>query len=72
MGESLDRFLPPTAVKPKQDTGIFVEERCANPRCRKILKGVKYHLTIKGITAPYCQECAKAKLRPQENSEESV
>jgi len=72
MSESLDRFLPPTAVKPKQDSGIFVEERCSNPHCRKILgsKEAKYVLRIKGKEGVYCQTCAKKILRPHENTEE--
>jgi len=59
----LDLFLPSTAnQKP-------VEERCAGPGCRKIIRGVKYALTIKGETKSYCAACAKRILRPQENSE---
>jgi len=71
---SLDNWLDPTVVKPKSDTGITVEERCSNPKCRKILKPptIIYRLRIKGKIEPYCQECAKAKLRPQENSEENL
>jgi len=69
---TLDLWLPPEIVKPKQDTGIFVEERCSNPRCRKILgvKEPKYVLRIRGKEAPYCRACAKVILRPQEQTEE--
>jgi len=62
---SLDRFLP--SSKPKQ-----VEERCANPNCRKIIKGIKYTLTVKGKEGIYCQPCAKQILRPFETSEENL
>jgi len=74
MSEGLDRFLPPTAVKPKHDQGIFVEERCSNPQCRKILgpKVAKYTLRIKGKEEPYCPDCAKKILRPQENTEQNL
>jgi len=74
MSETLDRFLPPSKVKPNQRSEIFVEERGANPKCRKILKitDVKYTLRIKGKKEPYCQNCAKKILRPQENREENV
>lgn len=68
---SLDRFFPPSLTKPKQDPAIFVEERCADPACRKILKirDIKYTLRIRGKEGVYCQECAKRILRPQERSE---
>jgi len=74
MSGSLDQFFPPTVVKPKQDSQLFVEERCANPKCRKILKilAIKYTLTIKGKTGTYCQACAKKILRPQENTEQNL
>lgn len=72
---TLDAFLPPQLVKPKQvDSGIYVEERCSNPKCRKILgaKEPKYTIRFKGKEAPYCRECAKAilpKPKPQETEE---
>jgi len=74
MNETLDRFFPPTAVKPKQDSGVFVQERCSNPKCRKILgpKVAKYVIRIKGKEQPYCQDCAKKILRPQENTETNL
>jgi len=74
VAESLDRFLPPTVVKPKQDPSIFVEERCSNPKCRKILsvKVPKYTLRSKGREQPYCPDCAKQILRPQENTEGNI
>jgi len=74
MSETLDKFFPPTVVKAKQDSGVFVQERCSNPRCRKILgaKEAKYVLRIKGKEAPYCSACAKKILRPQENTETNL
>lgn len=71
MSENLDRFFPPSVLKPKSSQ-VFTEERCANPKCRKILKiiDVKYTLRIKGKEAVYCQHCAKTILRPQENAGE--
>lgn len=68
---TLDAFFPPTVIK-KPDSGIFVEERCSNPYCRKILtvKEPKYTLRIKGKEAPYCMACAKKILRPQEEEQE--
>ena len=72
---SLDQFLGPAIVKPKQvDIGVYVEERCSNAHCRKILgsKEPKYELSIKGIKKPYCRACAKKILGPQEESEENL
>lgn len=68
---SLDKFLPPTLTKSKKDSGIFIQERCSNPKCRKILgsKVVKYTLRIKGEDKPYCSNCAKQIIRPQESTE---
>jgi len=73
MSGTLDQFLPPSVVKPKTSQ-VFVEERCANPKCRKILKitDVKYTLKIKGKEATYCQACAKKILRPHENTEANL
>lgn len=74
MNGTLDKFLPPSMAKPKQDTGVFVEERCANPKCRKILKitDIKYTLAVKGEKKTYCQICAKKILRPHENTEQDL
>lgn len=74
MSGTLDKFFPPSMAKPKQDPAVFVEERCANPKCRKILKitDIKYTLKIKGKEATYCQPCAKKILHPQENTEVSL
>ena len=72
---TLDAFLPPQIVKPKQfDSGIHVEERCSNPKCRKILgaKEPKYTLRFKGKEEPYCRECARAILpKPKPTKETS-
>ena len=70
---TLDAFLQPQLVKPKQTDSIYVEERCS--KCRKILgvKEPKYTIRIKGKEAPYCRECARAilpKPKPKETSEE--
>jgi DNA-directed RNA polymerase subunit RPC12/RpoP len=70
---SLDQFLPPVAVKPKQDTKLYVEEKCSD--CGKLLgvENPEYDLRIKGIVKPYCRECAKKRLpkpKPQEIEEE--
>lgn len=61
---SLDTFLPKQAPKP-------VEQRCDNPKCRRILgpSVVKYELTRNGKKTTYCQPCAKAILRPQEETQ---
>lgn len=69
---SLDAFLPPVAVKKKEDPAVFVEENCA--KCGRKITQVepKYRLRIKGKEAPYCQPCAKKILKPQEQSEEAV
>jgi hypothetical protein len=67
---TLDSFLPPSVVKPKKDTGIYVEEKCSNPRCCKKIPFAepKYTLRVKGKENVYCQACAKTILRPQENT----
>jgi len=55
---TLDAFLQPH----------HVEERCSNPKCRKILgaKEPKYTIRFKGKEGkeapPYCRECARAIL----------
>ena len=59
---TLDAFLQPQLVKPKQtDSGVYVEERCSNTKCRKILgaKEPKYEIRVKGKVTPYCRECAE-------------
>jgi hypothetical protein len=60
---SLDNFLPKQPPKP-------VEQRCDNPKCRKVLgiNVVKYELERKGKKQTLCQTCAKALLRPQEET----
>jgi len=70
MSETLDKFLP-FATKPREP---IITEKCSNPRCQKTLspKEPKYVLKIKGKENTYCQTCAKAILRPQEKSEESL
>jgi len=53
---TLDAFFGPTIVK-KLDNGIFIEERCSNPKCRKILgaKEPKYTIRLKDKEkAPRC------------------
>ena len=67
MSETLDRFF---GAKPQQ---VLVEERCSDPRCRKLLgKDPKYTLRFRGKEAVYCQACAKKILRPQEATEENL
>lgn len=73
MSGTLDQFLPPTVVKSRPDSGIFVEERCSNPKCRKILGPtvIKYTLRVKGEKKPYCRECARAIMpKPKPETEE--
>lgn len=67
---TLDQFLPPTPVKTR-DTGIYVKDRCSNPKCGKEIPFTepKYTLKIKGKEAVYCQACAQAILYSQENNE---
>lgn len=73
MSGTLDAFLPPMMVNKKPSMIHVVEERCANPRCRKLLKNeIKYTLRKKGKEETYCQACAKAILRPEEEKEESI
>jgi len=71
---TLDQFLPPTTVKTKKDTGIDIEEKCSNPHCGKKLspKDPIYTLRVRGKEGKYCPACAKAILRPQENTEENL
>jgi len=53
---SLDRFLPPMAVK--SETNIAVEEPCS--KCGRKIPFIepKYRLRIKGEESVYCYECA--------------
>lgn len=62
--KNLDSFFGTKAPSPV--------ERCENPACRKPLtpKVVKVELTRKGVRKVYCQACAKAILRPQEQAAE--
>jgi hypothetical protein len=74
---SLDLFLPPRVVKPKLDSEVFVEERCANPACRRVLKITepKYMVVVKGKMGVYCRDCARALLpkpKPADSSGEEV
>jgi hypothetical protein len=59
---------------PKKEESTAIADRCANPRCRKVISctETKYTLTIKGKDIVYCQGCAKKILQPQENSEENL
>jgi len=69
---TLDNFFPPTVVKPlKKDSGIYIEEKCSNPKCGKKIPFAEplVRILTKGKEKPYCQACAKAILRPQENAE---
>jgi len=68
---TLDKYFPPSTVKPKKDTGIDIEVKCSNPHCGKKIspKEPIYTLRIKGKDATYCQACAKTILRPKENIE---
>lgn len=61
LNTTLDVFLPPVLVKPKQDLGIFVEERCSREGCRKVLKiwDLKFHILVKGKLGVYCRECTR-------------
>jgi hypothetical protein len=65
---SLDRFLPPVAVKTRQDPNLLVEEKCEDCGRKISFKEPKYRLRIKGKIAPYCQGCAK-KYLPNKESE---
>jgi DNA-directed RNA polymerase subunit RPC12/RpoP len=73
---TLDQFFPPTVVKSKGGSGIYVEERCSNSKCGKILKATepKYVIKVKGKEKPYCMECARKilpKPKPKETDETS-
>jgi hypothetical protein len=72
MSVSLDKFLPPYQVKPKQDPKITVRDKCA--KCGKPILSTepKYTLRVKGKEGFYHQTCAKQILRPQENMEENL
>ena len=60
---SLDKFL-----------GTKPEERCSNPKCRKIIRktDTKYELTVKDKKGVYCQPCGSAILGPREDREEPI
>ena len=64
---SLDNFFPSTNNK-----HTAPGQRCANPKCRRIIKDVKYTLIIKGKENVYCQACAKQILSPQEDVKEAI
>ena len=71
---TLDAFMEPQIVKPKQDSQIFIQEKCSD--CGQVLDPTnpQYTLKIKGETKPYCRECAKKRLpkpkpKPQESEE---
>ena len=66
MSGSLDQFF---GTLPQRRQTTAQEERCANPQCRAILKGIKYTIKRKGEEKTYCQTCAKKILRPQETVE---
>jgi DNA-directed RNA polymerase subunit RPC12/RpoP len=66
---TLDKYLPPYETKPKP-SAVSVEETCT--KCGKPISPPKYTLKIKGEEKPYCRDCAKKILKPQENSEENV
>lgn len=71
---SLDDFLPPVAVKPKQTKGIYIEQKCSD--CGKVLgvENPEYDLKIKGEVKPYCRDCALKRMpkpKPKETEEES-
>lgn len=72
MSGSLDQFLPPYPTRPKQDTAIFVQDKCSKCGTLIPITEPKYTLKIKGKEAPYCSKCAKKILRPQENIEENI
>jgi hypothetical protein len=62
---------------PKRDSGIFVEEECSNPRCRKKLgiREPKYVLRIGAKRKPYCRDYARALMGPpetQKSEEEGI
>jgi len=67
---TLDKFLPPYQAKPKQGPKVVVHDKCTKCGNPIPLTQPKYDLTIKGKTQPYCQECAKKILRPQEDQDE--
>jgi len=73
MSGTLDAFLGPQIVKPKQDSGIFVQEKCSD--CGQLLGANKpmYALKIKGEVKPYCRDCARKRLpkpKPKEEQQE--
>ena len=71
MSGTLDAFLEPQIVKPKQDPGIYVQEKCSD--CGKLLgsNDPEYALKIKGEVKPYCRDCARKRLpKPKPKEEE--
>ncbi len=67
MSGTLDAFIGPQIVKPKQDPGIYVQEKCSD--CGKCLGRTEpqYTLKIKGEVKPYCRDCARKRLpKPKE------
>lgn len=71
---SLEKWLPPVAVRKKEDPAVVVkaEEKCV--KCGNPIsdKEPKFRLRIKGKENPYCMSCAKKILQPKENSEEDL
>jgi len=70
MSGTLDAFLGPEIVRPKQDPGIYVQEKCSD--CGQLLgsKNPLYTLLIKGEKKPYCRECAIKRLPKPKPKEE--
>ena len=70
---TLDAFLQPQVVKPKQDPGVYIQQKCSD--CGKLLGAEPWTaLRIKGEVKPYCRECARKHLpkpKPKETEEEN-
>lgn len=69
MGQSqpkgtLDGFFGAGAPPPKPP-----EKRCANPKCRKILKGRFITIEKKGKKLDYCPECTRPHLKRRSKPE---
>ena len=72
MSGTLDAFLEPQIVKPKQVPGLYIREKCSD--CGKLLgsNDPEYALKIKGIVKPYCRDRARKRLtKPKETEEEN-